>query len=46
VSKVFGVKQALYEDDVLLIRLARQLQLACQVDDVFTHDCSFLVIHA
>jgi len=38
-------EQTLYEDDVLLICLACHLQLIRQVDDMFTHDGAFLVIH-
>ena len=34
-----------HEDDLLLVGLACQLQLVRQVDDVFTHDGTFFVIH-
>ena len=45
-TEVFGVEQSLDEYDLLLVVLARLLQLSRQVNDVLTHCLAFFVIHA
>ena len=44
-TKVFGVEQALNENDLLLVVLACLLQLSRQVDDVIAHGLALFVIH-